>query len=227
MDKAKWSTNSGDKASWSAYYREIAKEEYNPDYYDDGAVATMHLGGALLILQMQRNGEWSVIGLEETNNGYSRKRNGEETSYEDGKLRVSGERKNDGHMGTQGRTGSDRANRSPAGQRSDSEGNGEIRAADYEKNGGENASDKVTGKFSQDLEELDALRKENERLKNRVEHWKGQLRQTTPETRSVRQGDIDRLARQLVKDFGGTLKASDISGRLKALGDLIVRGGDG
>ena len=85
----------------------------------------------------------------------------------------------------------------------------------------------VTGKFSQDLEELEALRKENERLKNRVEHWKGQLRQTTPETRSVRQGDIDRLARQLVKDFGGTLKASDISGRLKALGNLIVRGGDG
>ena len=121
-----------DKVNWQAYYREIAKEEYNPDYYDDGAVATMHLGGALLILQMQRNGEWSVIGLEETNNGYSRKRNGEETSYEDGKLRVSGERKNDGHMGTQGRTGSDRANRSPAGQRSDSEGNGEIRAADYE-----------------------------------------------------------------------------------------------
>lgn len=87
-------------------------------------------------------------------------------------------------------------------------------------------SDKVTGKFSQDLEELDALRKENERLKNRVEHWKGQLRRTTPETRSVRQGDIDRLARQLVRNYGGTLKASDISGRLKALGDLIVRGGD-
>lgn len=81
-------------------------------------------------------------------------------------------------------------------------------------------------RFSQDLAELEALRKENERLKSRVEHWKGQLRQTTPETRSVRQGDIDRLARQLVRNYGGTLKASDISGRLKALGDLIVRGGD-
>ena len=81
-------------------------------------------------------------------------------------------------------------------------------------------------RFSQDLAELDALRKENERLKSRVEHWKGQLRQTTPEIRSVRQGDIDRLARQLVRNYGGTLKASDISGRLKALGDLIVRGGD-
>ena len=158
----------------------------------------MHLGGALLILQMQRNGEWSVIGLEETNNGYSRKRNGEETSYEDGRLRVSGERKNDGHMGTQGRTGSDRANRSPAGQRSDSEGNGEIRAADYEKNGGENASDKVTGKFSQDLEELDALRKENERLKNRVERGPSALHGRTPF--ALPQRDVQRHHEQEAAD---------------------------
>lgn len=82
-------------------------------------------------------------------------------------------------------------------------------------------------RFSQDLAELDALRKENERLKGRVEHWKGQLKQTTPETRTLRQGDVDKLARRLVKEYGGTLDASTISEKLKSLGEFIIRGGDG
>ena len=82
-------------------------------------------------------------------------------------------------------------------------------------------------RFSQDLAELDALRKENERLKGRVEHWKGQLKQTTPETRTLRQGDVDKLARRLVKEYGGTLDASIISEKLKSLGEFIIRGGDG
>ena len=82
-------------------------------------------------------------------------------------------------------------------------------------------------RFSQDLAELDALRKENERLKGRVEHWKGQLKQTTPETRTLRQGDVDKLARHLVKEYGGTLDASIISEKLKSLGEFIIRGGDG
>lgn len=88
-----------------------------------------------------------------------------------------------------------------------------------------NSVDKA--KFSQDLAELEALRKENERLKSRVEHWKGQLKRTAPETRTVRYGDVDKLARRLVKEYGGTLETSDISSRLKALGDFIIRGGDG
>lgn len=69
-------------------------------------------------------------------------------------------------------------------------------------------------RFSQDLAELEALRKENERLKNRVEHWKGQLRQTTPETRSVRQGDIDRLASRHVSAVSNGLRPRCTDGAL-------------
>lgn len=220
-----------DKVNWPAYYREIAKEEYNPDYYEDGAVAAMRLDGALLTLQMQRNGEWSVIGLEEAKNARpyatGTKRTGAADAAKNGGEGFSGKRENDGVHGNTGRPGAGDSTGRNLGQRSDGAGDGEGGPAHSENSRSQNAERQgVTGEFSQDLAELDALRKENERLKNRVEHWKGQLRQTTPETRSVRQGDIDKLARQLVKDYGGTLRASDISGRLKALGDLIVRGGD-
>lgn len=198
-----------DKVNWPAYYREIAKEEYNPDYHDG-----------------------AVIGTEEAKDARpyatGTKRTGAADAAKNGREGFSGKREIDGVHGNAGRPGAGGGAGRNIGQRSDGAGDGEGGPAHSENSLSQNAERQgLTGKFSQDLEELDALRKENERLKNRVEHWKGQLRQTTPETRSVRQGDIDRLARQLVKDFGGTLKASDISGRLKALGDLIVRGGDG
>lgn len=218
-----------DKVNWPAYYREIAKEEYNPDYYDDGEISYINLGSSLLTIEMQRNGEWSVVDVKENEiyGNTDEKRSRAESAAENGTKGLSWQRENDRYRVNLGRAGAVGKSGVASGQRSDSEGYGKSGSADHETGTRAETGDKVTGKFSQDLAELDALRKENESLKSRVEHWKGQLRQTTPETRSVRQGDVDKLARQLVKDYGGTLKASDISGRLKALGDLIVRGGVG
>lgn len=82
-------------------------------------------------------------------------------------------------------------------------------------------------KFSQQLPGLDEPSAENEALRNEVEYWKGQTKLTNPEERTVRRGDIDKLAKRLIKSYGSTLKAEDISGELAELGDYIVRNGVG
>ena len=82
-------------------------------------------------------------------------------------------------------------------------------------------------KFSQDLPELENLRKENKRLQAQVESWKGQLKRTTPENRTVRQKDVDKLAKRLISAYDSTLDTAEVSADLKKLGEYIVRGGDG
>ena len=68
------------------------------------------------------------------------------------------------------------------------------------------------------------LVQENMRLKEQVERWKGQTKRTT--TPTLRQGDVDKLTRQIVKDYDGTLDWHDIAGDVKALGEFIMRGGE-
>lgn len=84
----------------------------------------------------------------------------------------------------------------------------------------------VKTRFSQDLAELDDLRKENERLRKQADYWKGQLRRTTPETRTLRQADVDKLAKNLVKQYGSTLSAADLHHILiPPAGEISVRDG--
>lgn len=54
-----------DKVDWPTYYNKLKSAEFNSDNYDDGDLSTMRLGGQLLILEMQRNGEFSVVGVQE------------------------------------------------------------------------------------------------------------------------------------------------------------------
>lgn len=54
-----------DKVNWKNYYQKIISDEYNPDYFDDGDIARMPLDGVILKMKMLRNGEWSVVGIEE------------------------------------------------------------------------------------------------------------------------------------------------------------------
>ncbi len=82
-------------------------------------------------------------------------------------------------------------------------------------------------KYSRELENVELLREQNEALREKAEYWKGQTKRTTAENRTVRQADVDKLARQLIKSYGSLLEAKDVSGQLKELGDFMVRGGDG
>ena len=80
-------------------------------------------------------------------------------------------------------------------------------------------------KGSEDAAELAELRRENERLKERVEEWKGQTRRTAPGT--VDRKAVDRAARELIRAYGSELEASDLSGGLKRLYDYMGTGRDG
>ena len=55
-----------------------------------------------------------------------------------------------------------------------------------------------------------------------MDYWRGQLRQTDPRSRPVRQEDLDRVARALAKQYGG-MKAEEISKELKLAADLLVQ----
>lgn len=85
----------------------------------------------------------------------------------------------------------------------------------------------VSGKASSELESMEELRKQNLELQKQVEYWKGQTKRTTRETATLRQEDIDKLARRIVKDYSSTMKAEDIAAPLKQLGEYILRDGDG
>ena len=60
--------NEQGKVNWTEYYEAIKAKEYSPDLYDDGDTAILCLTGQTLILEMQTNGEFSVIGIKEVVN---------------------------------------------------------------------------------------------------------------------------------------------------------------
>ena len=79
-------------------------------------------------------------------------------------------------------------------------------------------------KGTENAQELAALKRENETLRQRVDYWKGQTRRSEgvrTDSRSVQQA-----AKKLVKDYGAEIDSSEIAGDLANLYDYIARGGD-
>ena len=79
-------------------------------------------------------------------------------------------------------------------------------------------------KGTENAQELAALKRENETLRQRVDYWKGQTRRSDgvrTDSRSVQQA-----AKRLVKDYSAEVDSSEIAGDLASLYDYIARGGD-
>ena len=79
-------------------------------------------------------------------------------------------------------------------------------------------------KGTENAQELAALKRENETLRQRVDYWKGQTRRSEgvrTDSRSVQQA-----AKKLVKDYGAEIDSGEIAGDLASLYDYIARGGD-
>lgn len=73
-------------------------------------------------------------------------------------------------------------------------------------------------KGTENAQEIAALKRENESLKERVEYWKGQTRRSqgaTTDREAVR-----KAADVLVKDYGAEISGSDIAGDLQSLYDF-------
>ena len=89
---------------------------------------------------------------------------------------------------------------------------------------GENVNGDYSLKGTENAQEIAALKRENETLRQRVDYWKGQTRRSEgvrTDSRSVQQA-----AKKLVKDYGAEIDSSEIAGDLASLYDYIARGGD-
>lgn len=89
---------------------------------------------------------------------------------------------------------------------------------------GENVNGDYSLKGTENAQELAALKRENETLRERVDYWKSQTRRSEgvrTDSRSVQQA-----AKKLVKDYSAEIDSSEIAGDLANLYDYIARGGD-
>ena len=84
---------------------------------------------------------------------------------------------------------------------------------------------KFTLKGTENAQEIAALKRENESLKERVEYWKGQTRRSQGVTTDRK--SVQKAADALVKDYGAEISGSDIAGDLQSLYDYIASGKDG
>ena len=80
-------------------------------------------------------------------------------------------------------------------------------------------------KGTENAQEIAALKRENESLKERVEYWKGQTRRSQGVTTDRK--SVQKAADALVKEYGAEISGSDISGDLQSLYDYIASGKDG
>lgn len=79
-------------------------------------------------------------------------------------------------------------------------------------------------KGTENAQEIAAIKRENETLRQRVDYWKGQTRRSEgvrTDSKSVQQA-----AKKLVKDYGAEIDSGEIAGDLASLYDYIARGGD-
>ena len=74
--------------------------------------------------------------------------------------------------------------------------------------------------YSREPESITELRRQNKELKKRVDYWKGQTQRTKVKT--VRQSDVNRLAREVIDMSESDLKPQDITERLSKLGEHIL-----
>ena len=70
-------------------------------------------------------------------------------------------------------------------------------------------------KGTENAQEIAALKRENESLKERVEYWKGQTRR--PQGVTTDRKAVQKAADALVKDYGAEISGSDIAGDLQSL----------
>lgn len=84
---------------------------------------------------------------------------------------------------------------------------------------------KFSLKGTENAQEIAALKRENESLKERVEYWKGQTRRSQGVTTDRK--SVQKAADALVKDYNAEISGSDIAGDLQSLYDYIANGKDG
>ena len=79
-------------------------------------------------------------------------------------------------------------------------------------------------KGTENAQELAALKRENETLRERVDYWKGQTRRSDGVRTDSK--SVEKAAKELTRRYGAEIEGSEIAGDLASLYDYIARGGD-
>lgn len=79
-------------------------------------------------------------------------------------------------------------------------------------------------KGTENAQEIAALKRENETLRERVDYWKGQTRRSDGVRTDSK--SVEKAAKELTRRYGAEIEDSEIAGDLANLYDYIARGGD-
>lgn len=145
------------KVNWKEYYQKILSDDYNQEYFDDGDISQMELPGQLLTLEMQKNGEWSVIDVEEVLTNGTLGQAGTNNFGKNGSKQFSWERENNRDLGDkegEKSGGGESGNVESFGTAGDSKRDGESSTADVS----------VVDKTSLELESIEKMREEYRKM---------------------------------------------------------------
>ena len=79
-------------------------------------------------------------------------------------------------------------------------------------------------KGTENAQEIAALKRENETLRQRVDYWKGQTRRSDGVRTDGK--SVEKAAKELTRRYGADIDSDEITGDLASLYDYIARGGD-